>query len=451
MATSSTVTPSGEKPRTIAAILEPYRVPLEVLDDRYHPILMLVKSLLGIAPNAASYFEIVPNVFKAYNLLVPNFINVPFVLWGLSAPPPLIGLAMYFAARSARCSYCTVHTCVFALRRGTNEHLITAERPFNRRESAVVDVALNMSSFPSRLTSGDRRRLYACMSDSNVEWVVLSISMMGYLTTFMNALGLDLEQTIVEAAEPLLETTGWTTGKHGVSEAVNYLQQGEDAGAKDSLWSNLSMLKFIPSALKYDMDASKGVPKSWPDVGEYLSRTVGYSFPILSKIKHSRVIGALAAIICLNLDGISCSVEPDLKYLVGMQYAAVHSNRLLLYEFRKLAFNMCPEMKPETIDAVCRYAREETDFDTEMCFDNTALQEAALSDSQKAFLYVSKGASYVPSRVTESIVDAAAALPPKHIMELLSWVGICALLQRLYLFYYPDCSEKSALVDARYR
>ena len=55
-------TSSGGKP-TLEFALRPHAVPRSVLVERYRPVMMMVRQILGVVPHAMSYFEIYPPAF----------------------------------------------------------------------------------------------------------------------------------------------------------------------------------------------------------------------------------------------------------------------------------------------------------------------------------------------------------------------------------------------------
>ncbi len=84
-------------------LLEEHAVHFETLDKKYGALLELVRTLIGVVPNCDPYLEIWPTAFRSYNVMVPNLLNLPLLIWGLGAPRDAIGLAMYVASRSAGC------------------------------------------------------------------------------------------------------------------------------------------------------------------------------------------------------------------------------------------------------------------------------------------------------------------------------------------------------------
>lgn len=433
-------------------VLLPHAVSLQQLDQRYHSLLVLVKVLIGVVSNCDGIMEIFPPAFTTYNLLVPNCINVPFLMWGVAAPVDLISLATYYAARSSQCAYCSLHTCNFALRRGLDEEALTGSRSFSDKEAAVVEVALNMSSFPNHLVEEDRRNLFRHLSPANVEWVVLAISMIGYLTTFMSALGTDMEQAAIEETGELLKAAGWSEGKHDVTAPDGYLQEAEPVPQRgDTFISNVLMLRHIPSAVKFDTSATKRIPAAWPAIGEYLNRNVGHSFPILGLLNHARAVRAIAEAIRLNLDAIVCGIEPDTKYLIGIVFAGVNRNRLMAKEFRKMTMMMVDYFDDDMINAIYEFSREETDFSVDFlsALSDSALMDAPLTELQVRLLYVAKACAFAPTRTTQAVIDATKQLRADNTVELLNWVSLLSLLQKLYIFYYPSCSESVVLKNAQ--
>ena len=94
-----------EEGQALVELLEQEAVPFETLHARYGPLLELVRKLLGVVPNCDPYLEIWPPAFRTYNVMVPNLLNLPLMVWGLGAPRSTVGLAMYVsAARPAACT-----------------------------------------------------------------------------------------------------------------------------------------------------------------------------------------------------------------------------------------------------------------------------------------------------------------------------------------------------------
>jgi alkylhydroperoxidase family enzyme len=161
---------------TLVSLLEREAVPMETLRSRYGALLALVDTLLGVVPNCDPYLEIWPTAFRSYNVMVPNLLNLPPLIWGLGAPRSTIGLAIYVASRSAECAYCSAHTCTFALRRGATVEQVAHALDgagLSDRDRAAVRVARALSVVPAAIGDDDRAELRRHVSRSHEEWIVL--------------------------------------------------------------------------------------------------------------------------------------------------------------------------------------------------------------------------------------------------------------------------------------
>lgn len=181
--------------------------------------------------------------------MVPNFINLPFVLWGVAAPRPVIGLALFVASRAAGCMYCSLHACIFALRRGTPSQSLQGLN-LTPKESAVARTAYALSVLPCRLTEAERCLLYEEFPETTIEWILLAIGMMGFLNRWMDMSGCDMEETAVSEAAPLLlsDAIRWTSGQHEIASPLDELQQPWKIRPRgDTLSSNLKLFKLFVS------------------------------------------------------------------------------------------------------------------------------------------------------------------------------------------------------------
>lgn len=205
-----------------------------------------------------------------------------------------------------------------------------------------------------------------------------------------------------------------------------------------------------PALLKYDAEITKDVPKSWPAVGSFLLQKTGHTFPILGKLKHSRVICAVATMISMNLNALECSLDLELKYLIAMVFAGVAKNRLLFEEFKKIALDLSPDMTIETIMAVSDYAWDDSpesmDF-SRIDMDKTSLGPLeSLSFGDRMILIFTKASSCAPPQMTRLVLEIADAyMTPPQIVEIITWVSLCNMLHRLYCFYFPGSFESTRL------
>lgn len=385
---------------TLVEVLKQDAVPFPELHRRYGPLLELVRKLLGVVPNCDPYLEIWPPAFRTYNVMVPNLLNLPLLLWGLGAPRSTVGLAMYVSSRSASCMYCSAHTCTFALRRGaTVDEVATAldrDSSLSEADRAAVRVAREMSVVPAAVTAEARAGLRRHFSASDAEWIVLSIAMMGWLNKTMDALGVPLEEDTVAEVGGVIARSGWTTGQHLQGTVPSVAPP-----PADSLLTRLSVIRHAPQAIKLDKAWTRGVPDRWPAVGDYLEKETGYAFPILSRLRHRSAIRAIATMIRENVaSGDSSVIGSDQKLAAGLIYAECVGNAALAEEMREMGAEV---VLPDPV--IQRLAR-------------------AISPS--------------PAMVDDAVVADARGIPPAGVVELVSFVALMQLLQRLSSFYGAD-------------
>jgi alkylhydroperoxidase family enzyme len=240
-------------------LLEQDAIPFETLHARYGAVLQLVRRLLGIVPNCDPYLEIWPPAFRTYNVMVPNLLNLPLMVWGLGAPRSTIGLAMYVSSRTAGCAYCSAHSCTFAIRRGaTVDEVASAleEQPtLSNADRAAVRVARALARVPVTIDDSDRAELRRHFLEPDVEWIVLSIAMMGWLNKTMDALGVPLEEPTVAEVRNVITPSGWMPGKHLKNAVI-----AGDPPRAGSLAERLSLIRHAPSAVALDKRWTKECP-----------------------------------------------------------------------------------------------------------------------------------------------------------------------------------------------
>jgi hypothetical protein len=378
-------------------LLKSEAVPFETLHARYGGLLELVRTLIGVVPNCDPYLEVWPPAFRTYNVMVPNFLNLPLLIWGLGAPKDVVGLALYTSSRTAGCAYCSAHTCSFALRRGaTPERVASAlDDDLSRHtpaERAAIAVARSMSSVPAAVTAAQRDDLATHFTEEHAEWLVLAAAMMGFLNKFMDAIGVELEPTTASEVSRILSPSGWTPGQH--------LAELPAEGAlprSDGVMTKLGVMRHAPSALSLDKKWTAGVPGAWPAVGEYLKGRTGHDFPVLGRLRHKRAVRALATMLRDNLDAQTSVIGVPAKLGAGVTFAQVVGNAALAAELRELG-------KVEKSEVV----------------ETLAL---AIAPS--------------PSRVNEDVVERCRALAPAAIVEVVTFVSLMQLVHRLEAFYPP--------------
>ncbi len=379
----------------IADLLAKEVVPFEVLHERYASVMALVKTMIGVEPNCDQYLEIWPTAFRTYNVLVPNLLNMPFLIWGLGAPRAAVGLGMYVSSRAAGCPYCSAHACSFALRRGASSDHVTAaledETRLDPRMRAVVRVARGLGRAEARLEDGDAAELVRQLGAGPAEWIVLAIALMGWLNKAMNGLGIPLEPATAAEVNALISPSGWSPGKH-MKEAPG----SAHAPRADSLWTKMSIVRHAPSAISLDKQWTAGVPTKPAAIAAYLREHTGHDFPVLTRLRHLRAIRAIATAIRDNFSDANSVIGRPHKLAAGLVYA----------------------------EAVGAHG---------VATDLRALGATPIEGSPIAAL--ARGLASSPTAIDDTVTESCRAIPATGIVEVVTFVALLQLLHRLHGFY----------------
>ena len=414
---------------TLVPLLKDHMVPWETLHERYGPLLELVSALIGVVPNCDQYLEIWEPAFRTYNIMVPNFFNLPFSIFGWGgAPADVVGVGMYVASRVAECPYCSAHTCSFALRRGASaekvaQALVGGGAPFTPGELATIAVARSLARVPCELTVAEREELTRRFSPEQAEWIVCGIVMMGFLNKFMDTIGVELESSTVAEVSTTLGAD-WSPGKAG--KALDPAARRTPPPPADTLWTKLRIVPLMPAALRLDRRWQRGVPDAWPAVGAYLRERTGHDFPVLSRLRHGRVIQSVASMLRENLDPATTIVGLDVKVLAGVIFAEVVADRALDADARALAARH--GVAEARLDEAARFARD---------------REAAppgRDPKTRAALLLARAASPSPAQIDADVVAACreGGLSAPAIVELVSWLSVLQMLHRLSCYFVVD-------------
>jgi alkylhydroperoxidase family enzyme len=433
---------------TLVPLLAAHRVPWETLHDRYGPLLALVHTLIGVVPNCDRYLEIWAPAFRTYNILVPNFLNLPFSVFGVGgAPADVVGMGMYVASRTAGCPYCSAHSCSFALRRGASpdkvaQALVGGTAPFTPGELAAVAVARALAQVPCELTAAERDELTRCYGPANAEWIVAGVAMMGFLNKFMDAVGVELEPGVVAETATTLGA-GWSAGKAGAG--LDAADRRTPSPPPDSVWTKLRILPHLPAALRLDRRWLRGVPARWPAVGAFLRDRTGHDFPVLARVRHPRVTRSVAAMLRENLDPATTAVGLDVKVLAGVVFAEVVADRALGADMRALA---ATQGVPEpALEAARRFAgtgeaRDVRDAAESVSSgpDPTGRRGQTRAAHAHAVLVLARAASPSPAEIDAGVVAACreGGLSAPAVVELVTWLAVLQMLHRLFSYYRAD-------------
>ena len=413
---------------TLYEELLPAAVDAETVEGRYPAMIALAREILGVYANCYSLLEIWPPGFRTYNLIIPNFTNVPFSLFGLGPPKDLLGLAMYEASKTAGCAYCTAHSCTFALRRGARPEDIAGER--SERTKAVATFAEGLSRIPADLPGQDMDHLLRFVSDKDAEWLALGVAMMGFLNKFMDAAGIALEGGIVSDVSGLLSTTDWKPGKHWTEPSL----AAGGLPPVDNLGTYLRILRKAPAAIRQEAGWTRGVPATGSEAGRYLLAQVGYDFPVLAKLTHKRAIRTTATILRDNLDADLSTTGLAVKPFAAFVYAAIVADAALQRAARDLAKRHSGDAGD--FEALAEFAMLSGSAEARLDFLRNRM---SLSSAQACCLLLTHEAAPSPATLQPDVVATVTeTLSPEQVVETLVWVSVLQLLHRLNVFCFRD-------------
>ncbi|MES2619048.1 MAG: hypothetical protein V4613_14320 [Bacteroidota bacterium] len=417
---------------TFEQSLKPASVDWGTLHKNYNPMLNLVRELIGIIPNCDPTLEIWEPGFRTYNLLVPNMFNLPGTLFGSKSFKASMGLAMYASSKAA-CAYCTAHACSFALRRGARAEAIAGTR--TEKEQAVVALAEGLAHIPSSLTMAQVEEVRKHFSESETEWLVYAISMMGFLNKFMNAIGVELEQEAINDTAELLSKTDWTPGIHAGS---NYGITKSHLPPKDNLLTYLRVIRHAPGAVSWEKKWMKGVPADYNAASEYLKQHIGYKFPILKPIKAGRVVRTITTALRDNLDKTNTVVGLKMKAYAGYIYSAQVMNTLLQSEMKYLSAHIANDLNEEKFNQLATIAQMPIPTDGISCKAaiSSIQQQLSITEKEATVVLLAVAVSYSPAQVNEAVIEAAMQqMEPAAVVEIVVWLSVLQLLNRLSSYY----------------
>lgn len=412
---------------TLAEHLESDVVQLEDLHDTYGPFLGLVRELIGVVPDCDTYLEIWPAGFRTYNMCVPNFLNLPASLLNRGSLKAHMGLAMYTASRTAECPYCAAHTGSYALRRGASKGAVDGT---NRTEveQAVVALAESLASEPSTWDRSAITELGKHLSNDDIEWIAMSVGMMGFLNKFMDAISVPLETEAINDVADLIEPTGWDIGRAGWRNGA--AKRTSSAIPTDSVGLYARVIRQGPKATLIERSWTKHLPKSAPDLRRYLRETRNADVEVLSQMGHKKAMRGLAAMFDQNLDPATTAVGLGDKALAGLVYSSMVNDEALVEINRSIASaNGVEEAKVAAAIAVGAdpaYLLRET----------TERVSVGHSANTEAVVQLAHAISPSPAVTTDELAAATAAtLSPAEIIEVAVWISVLQLVHRVSRFY----------------
>eukprot|EP00171_Calliarthron_tuberculosum_P007874 IDg7874t1 len=343
------------------------------LTKKYAALQSIILEVLGVVPTVGRYLDIWPPGYRTYSLLVSRFLNLPLLLFGFSAPKATVGLVMYVASCKAKCAYCIMHSCAFALRRGAHVDTITGDTR-TPPDAAAVAMAEALSVTPHTHTTALRTDLELQFGSDHADWLAMAVAVT------------EVESEVPgQVAHPDVDSVGTLLRVFRASLGVMRLE-----GA----WTNR-----VPSAA--------GLCRA------YVKEHCQWDEPVLSAMRHPRARVGLAVALQENLDPARATLDVGCKALAAVVFATDVQCETLRKRAEKLADGMGVQS-----DAV-RAAADGSGAHDE-CLDE--LQAVVV---RLARLLVGDSARFEG----EAVKEATALLAPSQLVEIIVWM---ALLQPIY-------------------
>jgi hypothetical protein len=407
---------------TIFPLLQPHLIAVEEIAKLgYSSTLSLVQILIGVIPTCDMALQIWPPAFESYNIIVPNFLNLPEIILGVkgSLSAKLCSIAMYESSCGNECAYCTSHCCSFGIRRGLDRKVFGDGSDRTPEQVAVANVAYALGTVPCSLKQEHVREIYRTLSRNEVDWVVAATAMFGSFNKLMDGLGIPLEPDV------FAETVDIMYSKYSVNKAGAMLglsqtkTENKKVKALPPLDSWTSKLAVVYHGLRpdgaraLDRKLLKDVPVSTvSDCMQLLEDRIGHSFlGIIDKLQQARVRRAAVAVMLKNMTEISSAgLGMKQKLSIGIEYCNILENPRLKAMLRRISDS--------------RFGDEEL--------------QGGNSPFTLLILKVGKDLSYAPSRITESLVQEIRECPEltaAMLVELVSFLATVQMLHRIESFY----------------
>lgn len=168
----------------------------------------------GFIPNSILTMQRRPNIAKAFMDMNQA------VLYEGTVPTELKMLVSLMASYAGGCLYCQSHmTNLSTIYQASDEKIASIwdfekSGVFSDAERAALCLARNAAVSPNAVTAEDFENLRQYFNDAEIVEIVAAISLFGYLNRWNDTMATELEDVPKKVAERVIESAGWTVGKH---------------------------------------------------------------------------------------------------------------------------------------------------------------------------------------------------------------------------------------------
>lgn len=173
------------------------------------------EQILGFVPNSLLTLQRRPAIVKAFGELTAAVMAPDGAV-----DPGFKRLLAHFSSRAAGCQYCQAHSLLAAGISGVSDEKLDAiweyraSPLYTDAERAALDFALAAGSVPNGVDDGIMDKLKAHWSEEQIVEILAAVCLYGFLNRWNDSMATDLEDPPRELGERLLQSGGWTGGKH---------------------------------------------------------------------------------------------------------------------------------------------------------------------------------------------------------------------------------------------
>ncbi|WP_376697082.1 carboxymuconolactone decarboxylase family protein [Wenzhouxiangella sp. EGI_FJ10305] len=173
------------------------------------------EEILGFVPNSLLTMQRRPKIVQAFGELTAAVMEPEG-----SVDPAFKRLLAHFASRAAGCQYCEAHSLVAAGISGLPDEKLEAlweyqtSEHYSEAERAALDFALAAGSVPNGVDEELMARLKQHWSEDQIVELLAAVCLYGFLNRWNDSMATDLEDGPKALGEKVLQSGGWTGGKH---------------------------------------------------------------------------------------------------------------------------------------------------------------------------------------------------------------------------------------------
>jgi alkylhydroperoxidase family enzyme len=175
----------------------------------------IFERILGFVPNSLLTMQRVPAMVRGFGELTKAVMAKDGVV-----DLGFMRLIAHFASRAAGCQYCEAHSLVAAKIHGISQEKLDAiwdyrDSPlYSDAERVALDYALAAGSVPNDVDKDLMDRMKAHWSEEQIVQILGAVCLYGFLNRWNDSMATDLESSPRSMGERVLQSGGWTGGKH---------------------------------------------------------------------------------------------------------------------------------------------------------------------------------------------------------------------------------------------